>query len=88
MNRIVPPNLDQATISYDEGPKYDAAYLQELKASTRSARPPQPSDLDQYDADISMDMDGLAVRSANMDDGAFILYAVCITTNVKKILPP
>lgn len=32
-------NLDQATITASSGPKYDQAYLNELKASTPSARP-------------------------------------------------
>ncbi|SJL07673.1 uncharacterized protein ARMOST_11023 [Armillaria ostoyae] len=45
------PNLDQATISPNRGPKYDQAYLNELKASNRRAPAPDP-----YDADMSMDI--------------------------------
>ncbi|EMD40093.1 hypothetical protein CERSUDRAFT_81377 [Gelatoporia subvermispora B] len=42
------------------GPTYDAAYLSELKAKTPSARPPAPvDDSMSYDADISLDADGL-----------------------------
>lgn len=37
--RSVPLNLDQATISSNNGPKYDQAYLNELKANTPSSRP-------------------------------------------------
>ena len=53
------------------GPTYDAAYLSQLKASTPSARPPQPAD--SYDADVSMDVDSpaqLSALSAIADDQA------------------
>ncbi|KDR82497.1 hypothetical protein GALMADRAFT_134104 [Galerina marginata CBS 339.88] len=64
---IVPPTLDQATISVNDSPKYDAAYLRELKASTPTARPPQPSEIDPYDADMSMDFGEVSVQSIDMD---------------------
>ncbi|KAF9483419.1 hypothetical protein BDN70DRAFT_873928 [Pholiota conissans] len=63
---IVPPNLEQATIS-SNGPKYDAAYLKELKAATPTARPPQPSNADPYDADMSMDLDDTTQQSMIID---------------------
>jgi GC-rich sequence DNA-binding factor len=41
--RTPPSNLDQASISHtSSGPVYDAAYLNELKASTPSSRPRIP----------------------------------------------
>ncbi|KAG6817011.1 hypothetical protein H0H87_000907 [Tephrocybe sp. NHM501043] len=52
----VPLNLDKATIS-NRGPTYDQAYLNELKASTPSTRPPPASD--SYDVDMSMDVDDI-----------------------------
>ncbi|KAK0201965.1 nineteen complex-related protein 2-domain-containing protein [Desarmillaria ectypa] len=59
------PNLDQATISPNRGPKYDQAYLNELKASNRRAPAPDP-----YDADMSMDlsMDAGDVCIQSVDD--------------------
>ncbi|KAF7346601.1 GC-rich sequence DNA-binding factor-like protein [Mycena sanguinolenta] len=57
---IVPSNLDQASISPHRGPTYDKAYLNELKASTPSARAPVPVS-DPYDADMSMDMGDMSV---------------------------
>ncbi|KAG7098864.1 hypothetical protein E1B28_000767 [Marasmius oreades] len=47
----IPQNLDQATISPSR-PTYDQAYLNELKASTPSARAPAPA-TDPSDIDIS-----------------------------------
>ncbi|CAA7262911.1 unnamed protein product [Cyclocybe aegerita] len=62
----VPSSLDQATISTNDSPKYDAAYLEELKASTPSARPP-PMNVDPYDADMSVDLVDVSMQSAEMD---------------------
>jgi len=68
--RIVPQSLDQATISTSNGsPRYDAAYLKELKASTPTSRPPLPSDVDPYDADMSMDVGDMSVQTIDMDVG-------------------
>lgn len=58
----IPPTLDQATISR---PIYDAAYLKELKASTPTARPPTPSNLDPYDADMSVDFGDVSMQSVD-----------------------
>jgi len=69
LHRIIPSTLDQATISVNEGPKYDAAYLQELKASTPSARPPRPVDVDSYDADMSIDIGDASIQTIDMDIG-------------------
>jgi len=68
---IVPQSLDQATISTmsNGGPKYDAAYLKELKASTPTSRPPLPTNVDPYDADMSMDIGDISVQTIDMDAG-------------------
>lgn len=68
MNSIIPPTLEQATIS-SSGPKYDAAHLKELKATTPSARPPRPSNVDPYDADMSVDLDDMPSQSMVIDFG-------------------
>lgn len=47
------PNLETLSVA-SHRPTYDAAHLNELKANTRKAPPPEPSD--PYDADMSMDM--------------------------------
>lgn len=44
-------NLDQATISPAAGPKYDADYLNQLKASTPTARP-RITDVDPLAMDV------------------------------------
>jgi Nineteen complex-related protein 2 len=68
--RIMPQSLDQATISTSNGgPRYDAAYLKELKASTPTSRPPLPTNVDPYDADMSMDIGDISVQSIDMDVG-------------------
>ncbi|KAF8964319.1 nineteen complex-related protein 2-domain-containing protein [Flammula alnicola] len=64
---IIPRNLDQATISSNESPKYDAAYIEQLKASTPTVRPPPPSDVGSYDADMSMDFGDVSMQSIDMD---------------------
>ncbi|KAF9013201.1 nineteen complex-related protein 2-domain-containing protein [Cyathus striatus] len=68
----VPLNLDQATISPSRGPTYDKKYLEQLKASTPTGRPPRPSQ-DAYDADMSMDV------SMNVEDST-----TSITTTVEE----
>ncbi|KAF5360932.1 hypothetical protein D9756_004921 [Leucocoprinus leucothites] len=54
----IPSNLDQATITPSSGPRYDQAYLNELKASTPSARPPTNNDTvstpDEHDPSIQI----------------------------------
>jgi len=66
----VPQSLDQATISTSNGsPRYDAAYLKELKASTPTSRPPLPTNVDPYDADMSMDVGDMSVQTIDMDVG-------------------
>jgi GC-rich sequence DNA-binding factor len=66
----MPQSLDQATISTSNGsPRYDAAYLKELKASTPTSRPPLPTNVDPYDADMSMDIGDISVQSIDMDVG-------------------
>ncbi|KIM43007.1 hypothetical protein M413DRAFT_69575 [Hebeloma cylindrosporum] len=65
---IVPQSLDQATISTSNGsPRYDAAYLKELKASTPTSRPPLPTNVDPYDADMSMDIGDISIQTIDMD---------------------
>ena len=75
--RTVPSTLDQATISTtNDSPRYDAAYLKELKASTPTARPPMPTNVDFYDADVSMDLGDVSIQSIDMDIGEqMCLYA-------------
>ncbi|KAG7445800.1 uncharacterized protein BT62DRAFT_950695 [Guyanagaster necrorhizus] len=58
------PNLDQATISPNRGPKYDQAYLNELKASNRRAPVSDPYDAD-MSMDISMDTGDLSIQSVD-----------------------
>ena len=83
--RIMPQSLDQATISTSNGgPRYDAAYLKELKASTPTSRPPLPTNVDPYDADMSMDIGDMSVQTIDMDVGtraaSFIgVYELTIT---------
>uniref|UniRef100_A0A8H8CMD7 GC-rich sequence DNA-binding factor n=1 Tax=Psilocybe cubensis TaxID=181762 RepID=A0A8H8CMD7_PSICU len=64
---IIPPTLDQATISTNDSPKYDAAYLKELKANTPSSRPKLPANIDSYDADMSIDVDDVSMQSIIVD---------------------
>ncbi|KAF8879088.1 nineteen complex-related protein 2-domain-containing protein [Gymnopilus junonius] len=63
----MPSTLDQATISANDTPRYDAAYLRELKANTPSARPPRPSNIDPYEADMSMDVGDVSIQSIEME---------------------
>ncbi|PPQ72250.1 hypothetical protein CVT26_006977, partial [Gymnopilus dilepis] len=63
----LPSSLDQASITTNDSPRYDAAYLQELKASTPTARPPLPSNIDPYDADMSMDIGDTSIQSIDME---------------------
>ncbi|TFK27623.1 hypothetical protein FA15DRAFT_586077 [Coprinopsis marcescibilis] len=64
----VPLNLDQATITPQRGPTYDQAYLNQLKASTPTARPKLAADPDSYDADVSMDVDAAVIRTVDVFD--------------------
>ena len=48
---------------------YDAAYLKELKASTPTSRPPLPSNLDPYDADMSVDFGDISMQSMDEEIG-------------------
>ncbi|KAI0330494.1 GCFC-domain-containing protein [Cubamyces sp. BRFM 1775] len=58
----VPPESNTAQRS--TGPTYDAAYLNELKASTPMARPPMATENTiSYDGDVSMDLDSAAQTS-------------------------
>ncbi|KAI0631928.1 nineteen complex-related protein 2-domain-containing protein [Trametes polyzona] len=55
---ISPAPFEPTIAPRSTGPTYDAAYLNELKASTPTARPSVPQDETiSYDADISMDVD-------------------------------
>ncbi|KAG5653109.1 hypothetical protein H0H81_002256 [Sphagnurus paluster] len=73
----VPLNLEQATISR---PTYDQAYLNELKASTPSSRPPP---VGEYDADITMDVDQVA--SMDVDGADLITEAVIPSESSIKV---
>lgn len=68
--------MEQATISTNDGPKYDTAYLEELKASTPTTRPPQPSVVDVYDADMSIDMGDVSVQSLDNIIGAVVRFEI------------
>ena len=52
-----------------DGPKYDAAYLKELKANTPSSRP-RFSNEDPYDADMSVDIVDASIAGIDMEVGA------------------
>lgn len=71
----MPISLDQATISPNRGPKYDKAYLNDLKASTPTSRPPIPV-ADPYDADMSMDMGDVSMQSVDLDIGNLPHYSL------------
>ncbi|KAJ8463892.1 hypothetical protein ONZ51_g9949 [Trametes cubensis] len=61
---VTPVPLGSTTAQRSTGPTYDAAYLNELKASTPTARPPIPTeDTVSYDADVPMDLDSAAHAS-------------------------
>ncbi|KAF6755800.1 nineteen complex-related protein 2-domain-containing protein [Ephemerocybe angulata] len=61
----VPLNLEQASISPSR-PTYDQAYLNELKATTPTSRPPQYASAD---ADMSMDVE-VSTRSVDVFEDA------------------
>ncbi|CDO69908.1 hypothetical protein BN946_scf184884.g67 [Trametes cinnabarina] len=62
---ISPAPFEPLITPTSTGPKYDAAYLNELKANTPSARRPMPAEETvSYDADVSMDVDSATQVSA------------------------
>jgi GC-rich sequence DNA-binding factor len=62
--------LEQTSIAArSEGPKYDASYLEDLKAYTNSARPAPPPSNDEVH---TMDVDSGMMLDASEMDGAFI----------------
>jgi GC-rich sequence DNA-binding factor len=75
--------LEQTTLlSRSEGPKYDASYLAELKASTNSSRPPTDAQ-NGNDGDIDMtfdasEMDGAVVE--NLDDLSLLTETITTDT--------
>lgn len=66
--------LEQTRIS-NEGPRYDAEYIKELKASTPSSRPRLPLHEDLVDADISMDVGDSSAHIIELDIGMFLRQA-------------
>jgi hypothetical protein len=78
----LPASLDQASISprSNGGPTYSQAYLNELKASTPTSRPPIPPS-DPYDADMSMDVD-MSVG----DDSTFTVFGTLILLVANRYL--
>ncbi|TFK73624.1 hypothetical protein BDN72DRAFT_893804 [Pluteus cervinus] len=68
-------NLDQATISASSGPRYDQAYLNELKASTLSVRPTLPDDAD------------MMVMSIDSNDSPMIIDTVQETEDASTYIP-
>ncbi|KAL7280100.1 hypothetical protein ACG7TL_006515 [Trametes sanguinea] len=61
---IAPAPFEPAITARSTGPTYDAAYLNELKASTPSARPSMLADeTTSQDADVLMDIDSAAQAS-------------------------
>lgn len=81
--------LEQTSIATrQEGPKYDAAYLQELKASTNSARPPN---FDSSRTGEKMDVDSELTFDESEMDGAVIENMEelpLISTHTKETLIP
>lgn len=80
--RTPPPNLDQASISphTSSGPVYDAAYLNELKASTPSSRPRIPEgDFHPDGTPITSVMEDSAMESLDsIGNGLHIpLFRIC-----------
>ncbi|KAH9851709.1 nineteen complex-related protein 2-domain-containing protein [Lenzites betulinus] len=62
---ITPAGFEPSITARSTGPTYDAAYLNELKASTPTARPSLPADSTvSYNADVSMDIDSTGPVSA------------------------
>lgn len=71
MARVVASELEKTKIS-DDGPRYDAAYLKELKASTPSSRPRMSAVEDPYDADMSLLSSDVPVQTLSMDVGGYL----------------
>ncbi|KAG2010010.1 hypothetical protein CC2G_012869 [Coprinopsis cinerea AmutBmut pab1-1] len=65
-NANIPLNLDQATIAPQRGPTYDQAYLDQLKASTPTARPSLPT-TESSDGDLPMDVDSTEISVRSVD---------------------
>lgn len=63
--------LEQTRIS-NEGPRYDADYLKELKASTPSSRPRLPVTEALVDDDMSMDVGDLSSHIIELDIGMYL----------------
>ncbi|KAI0373663.1 GCFC-domain-containing protein [Pilatotrama ljubarskyi] len=62
---VSPAPFEPAIAQRSAGPTYDAAHLNELKASTPTARPSlSAEDTMSYDADVSMDIDSSAQASS------------------------
>ncbi|KAF8887184.1 nineteen complex-related protein 2-domain-containing protein [Infundibulicybe gibba] len=56
----LPDSLHQASITPNRGPTYNEAYLNELKASTPTSRPPTAT-TDPYSTDMSVDVDDVSM---------------------------
>jgi len=70
---VVASALEQTSIS-NEGPRYDAEYLKELKASTPNSRPRLPVTEGSYDADISMDIGDVHMPLVDLETGRYLDY--------------
>ncbi|KXN82858.1 GC-rich sequence DNA-binding factor 2 [Leucoagaricus sp. SymC.cos] len=68
----VPLNLDRATISPSSGPKYDQAYLNELKANTPSARPAANNDTVSTPSDYDSSMQ---IVDIDMEDSTTVIHS-------------
>lgn len=77
--RSVPLNLDQATISLNDGPKYDQAYLNELKANTPSSRPSMNTE----PVSVSGELDS-SIQVIDVDMGMSSSTRVCVIVFTKS----
>ena len=70
---VVASALEQTRIS-SEGPRYDAEYLKELKASTPNARPRLTVAEDTYDIDMDMDIGDVPMQIVELETGTSNYY--------------
>jgi GC-rich sequence DNA-binding factor len=72
---VVASALEQTRIS-NEGPRYDAEYLKELKASTPNSRPRLPVTEGTYDADMSMDIGDVPMVLVELETGTYLNFTL------------
>ncbi|XP_006462556.1 hypothetical protein AGABI2DRAFT_179259 [Agaricus bisporus var. bisporus H97] len=78
----VPSNLDQATISLNDGPKYDQAYLNELKANTPSSRPSMNTEPVSASGELDSSIQVIDVDMV-VEDGTTVIHSESMVKNAK-----